>query len=232
MMKVRKLDWDSEFFGMRIGRAEVSSEKDAVALVGQRDALKGDYDLVYIFEDHGLGFCLPKAKLVDEKVVYTLQDTSQSEFNNDVMIWDARQSVTEDLLHLALVSGKYSRFKLDNAFPKGSYERLYTRWIEQSVKLNMATEVFCYMHDDTPKGLITLDMKNGRGTVGLVAIHEECQNQGIGSLMMRHVIHYALQCRCEKLSVATQLCNVPACKLYEKNGFVIESVTDVWHWWM
>lgn len=231
-MKVRKLDWDSEFFGMRIGRAEVSTEEDAVALAGKRDILKDDYDLVYIFEDHGLGFCSPQAKLVDEKVVYTLRDASQAEFNNDIKIWDARQGVTEDLLHLALVSGKYSRFKLDKAFPKGSYERLYTRWIEQSVNRTIATEVFCYMIDNAPKGLITLERKDGVGTIGLVAIHEEWQNRGVGSLMMRHVIKCAQQSGCEQFSVATQFNNLPACKLYEKNGFIIDSVTDVWHWWM
>lgn len=231
-MELRKLDWDTAFFGLNIGRAEVSSKEESEAVIGQREVLKANYDLVYVFVKHGLGFCSPDAKLVDEKVIYTLGNTCQAEYNKDVMIWDESQGVTKELLHLALVSGKHSRFKLDNSFPIGSYERLYTRWIEQSVNHSMATEVFCYMLDGTPKGLVTLDRKDGEGTIGLVAIHEECQNRGIGGLMMRHVIYYAQQSGCERLSVATQLHNGPACKLYEKCGFEVESVTDIWHWWI
>jgi dTDP-4-amino-4,6-dideoxy-D-galactose acyltransferase len=231
-MEVKKLAWDSEFFNLRIGRADLSSAEDTEALEGQKKLLKDNYDLIYVFANHGIGLHSPGAKLIDEKVVFALENTNQVEYYKDVMIWNSEQGVTKDLLHLALVSGKYSRFKLDKEFPAGSYERLYTRWIEQSVNHIMATEVFCYMIDDKPKGLVTLDRKDGMGTIGLVAIHEECQNRGVGSLMMRHVINYAQQSRCEHLSVATQLNNLPACKLYEKNGFKIDSITDVWHWWL
>lgn len=231
-MEVRKLDWDSTFFGLSIGRADVLSDENAETLANQSDALKAQFDLVYVFASHGLGFHSYNANLADEKVVYVLPEGVQGEYNNNIIVWDGNQGVTEDLLHLALVSGKYSRFKLDKAFPQGSYERLYTRWIEQSVNHAMATEVFCYMIDGVPKGLVTLDIKTDVGGIGLVAIHEDCHKRGIGTTMMRHVVHYARQQRCAKLSVATQLSNVPACKLYEKNGFVKESVTDIWHWWL
>ena len=231
-MKVERLSWDSDFFGLRIGRAVVSSEEECAALAGQRKNLEKDYDLLYVFTSHGKRFPDDKAKLVDEKVVYSLSKVVSSEANPSVVLWDANKGVTDDLLHLALVSGKYSRFKLDESLPIGSYERLYSRWIEQSVSHAMATEVFCYMIDNTPRGLVTLDRKEEKGVIGLVAIHEDCQNRGIGSAMMRHVVHYARQNQCDNLSVATQLNNLPACKLYEKSGFGMESVTDVWHWWM
>ena len=231
-MKVERLSWDSDFFGLRIGRAVVSSEEECAALAGQRKNLEKDYDLLYVFTSHGKRFPDDKAKLVDEKVVYSLSKVVSSEANPSVVLWDANKGVTDDLLHLALVSGKYSRFKLDESLPIGSYERLYSRWIEQSVSHAMATEVFCYMIDDTSRGLVTLDRKEDKGVIGLVAIHEDCQNRGIGSAMMRYVVHYARQNQCDNLSVATQLNNLPACKLYEKSGFGMESVTDVWHWWL
>lgn len=231
-MKVERLDWDSNFFGLRIGRAIVSSEEEGAALASQRKNLKEDYDLLYLFTSHGMRFPDDKAKLVDEKVVYSLSKVVPSEANPSVELWDANKGVTDELLHLALVSGKYSRFKLDDSLPSGSYERLYSRWIEQSVNHAIATEVFCYMVNIIPKGLVTLDRKNGVGTIGLVAIHEEFQGRGIGSALIRHVIRYAQAGQCIKLSVATQHDNIPACRLYEKNGFETESVTDVWHWWL
>jgi dTDP-4-amino-4,6-dideoxy-D-galactose acyltransferase len=170
--------------------------------------------------------------LVDKKVEYALSDTSQFEPNHNVTLWDNYRGVTDDLLHLALVSGQYSRFKLDENLPAGSYERLYSRWIEKSVNGTLSSEVFCYMVNEIPRGLVTLDIKNGVGTIGLVAIHEDFQHQGIGIAMMRHVIYHVKMKHCLKLSVATQFDNLPACRLYEKSGFVIESITDVWHWWL
>ena len=140
--------------------------------------------------------------------------------------------MTDELLHLALLSGKYSRFKLDDGFPQGSYKRLYSRWIEQSVNHAISSEVFCYMIEDAPRGLVTFNNKNGIGTIGLVAIHEDFQHRGIGSSIMSHVIRYSREKEIEKLTVATQLDNIPACRLYEKSGFEVESVTDVWHWWL
>ncbi|MBR5378401.1 MAG: GNAT family N-acetyltransferase [Bacteroidales bacterium] len=231
-MKVERLSWDSEFFGLRIGHAFVGSIEDSCTLASQKDRLKADYDLVYVFSNQGVEFSCEGAKLVDQKMVYTLSDYSDLKVDENVIIWDCDKLVTDALLHLALVSGKYSRFKLDNRFPSGGYERLYSRWIEQSVNHAMATEVFCYMVGDTPKGLVTLDLNEGEGTIGLVAIAEDYQHRGVGTAMMRHVISYVQKHQCKKLSVATQYDNTPACRLYEKVGFRVESMTNVWHWWL
>jgi dTDP-4-amino-4,6-dideoxy-D-galactose acyltransferase len=231
-MEIKRLEWDSDFFGLRIGRAEINSAEEARTLSDQSASVKESFDLVYVVAPHNIGFLASNAKMVDAKVVYALSDSFCSEENQDVMLWDRTKGVTDDLLYLALVSGKYSRFKLDDGFPQGSFERLYSCWIEQSVNHTLATDVFCYMIDGIPRGLVTLDNNNGIGNIGLVAIHEDFQHRGIGTAMMLHVIHYATMKQCVKLSVATQLVNEPACRLYEKSGFAVESITDVWHWWL
>ena len=231
-MEIKRLDWDSDFFGLRIGRVDIATAEECVALACQQEALEGNYDLVYVFASHGLDVSLPNVKLVDEKVVYMLPLPYYSEPNRNVRLWSQAMGVTDELLHLALVSGTYSRFKLDERFPSGSYERLYSRWIENSIKHILATEVFCYMEDRLPKGLVTLNDKNGVATIGLVSIHEDFQHRGIGTIMMHHVSHFAQGKGCKKLMVATQLKNTPACWFYEKNGFSVESITDIWHWWL
>ena len=231
-MDINRLDWDSGFFGLRIGRVSINSEEECLALAERRTLAQNDFDLVYVFASHGLDVSLPNAQLVDEKVVYKLSNTFYSESNHRVILWDSNKGVTDDLLHLALVSGKYSRFHTDEGLPAGSYERLYSRWIEQSVNRVLATKVFCYIEDEVPRGLVTLDEKDGYGSVGLVAIHEGFQSRGIGTAMMKHVIGQMHVGRIQKLYVTTQAANMPACRLYEKCGFQVESVTDIWHWWM
>lgn len=48
-MNIRCLDWDSAFFGLRIGRADVSSAAELELLATQEMLLKQQCDLLYVF---------------------------------------------------------------------------------------------------------------------------------------------------------------------------------------
>ena len=230
-MEVVPLHWDSDFFGLRIAKAVVASEEDIVALSQQEGDLRNRFDLVYIFSEPGLEMPFETARLVDKKAMFSLSAPKHIESNPAIRSWNSPVA-TDALISLALVSGKYSRFKLDDSFPARSYERLYTRWIEQSVNKAMATDVFCYMVDDAPRGLATLDFHDGQGVIGLVAVDEDYQHRGIGKALIKHAISYVHELQGERLSVATQMDNEPACRLYSGCGFSLESVTKIWHWWL
>lgn len=230
-MEIIPLHWDSDFFGLRIAKAVVALEEDIITLSSQEGNLRDHFDLIYIFSESGFEMPFEKARLVDKKAVYSLSALEYSEADPAIKSWDS--PITSDaLISLALVSGRFSRFKLDKVFPVGSYERLYTRWIEQSVNKSMATDVFCYMIDDVPRGLVTLDFHNGEGVIGLVAVDEGFQHQGIGTALIKHAISYVHRIQGTRLSVATQIDNEPACRLYSGCGFSLESVTKIWHWWL
>ena len=230
-MEIVPLHWDSDFFGLRIAKAIVASEEDIVALSRQEGELRNRYDLMYIFSEPSLEMPFENARLVDEKAVFSLLDFKYYEVNPAITGWES-PIASGALISLALLSGKYSRFKLDESFPSGSYERLYTRWIEQSVNKAIATNVFCYMADDAPRGLVTLDFHDGQGVIGLVAVDENYQHRGIGKALIKHAISYVHELQGERLSVATQMDNEPACRLYSGCGFLLESVTKIWHWWL
>lgn len=229
--KVDFLEWDSSFFGLRIGKAIVSTQEELEELSCMRDRLCEMYDLIYIFTNNDSTSPLPGSILVDRKVVYSMEVAEPSRFDGHIEEYKD-PFVSEDLLKLALASGEYSRYKLDKQFPQNSYERLYTRWIEQSVNHAIANEVFCYLINGSPKGLITLKHDNNYGDIGLVATDSECRGMGLGSAMLRHVKHYLFTKGGRKLNVATQYDNKAACHLYEKAGFIVSSCTNVWHWWL
>ncbi len=230
-MEIFPLDWDSTFFQLRIAKAVVASEEDITNLYALTEKLQERYDLIYVFSDPSLELSLEKAVLVDKKAIFSLSDPCRFDADPNIVCWEPSQGL-EPLVPLALVSGKYSRFKLDERLPVGSYERLYTRWIEQSVSQAIATEVFCYMIDGRPHGLLTLDRRDDRNVIGLVAVDEEYQHRGIGRALVRHAVSYVNKHQGKNLSVATQLDNEPACQLYSKCGFSLESVTKIWHWWL
>ena len=230
-MEIIPLNWDSEFFMLRIAKAVVATYEDITELSKRTEELQALFDLVYVFSEPGLEIPMDNAWLVDKKAIYTIDSPMHYEVDNNIKCWEQLEA-TESLISLALVSGKYSRFKVDSHFPFGSYERLYTQWINQSVNKSIATEVFCYMIDGDPRGLLTLNRRNGRNIIGLVAVDDDYQHCGIGTALIKYAISFVHGLNGGQISVTTQLDNEPACQLYSKCGFALESVKWIWHWWL
>ena len=231
-MEIRKLDWDSEFFGLQIGRVDLQTLDDAVDLALMHYDLKYQYDLLYVFSKDGLSFDAIGAELVDEKILYSKPCEPKEQYN-DISFY--KQEVpSEDLYRLALVSGGFSRFKLDERLPKGSYERLYTRWIENACpKGGTNKQILTFLDaQDVAKGLITIDYQGELGHIGLVAVDTDCQHQGIGGMIMSTLDGYLYGLGVKTLEVPTQKANKDACRWYEKNGFKVKSVTPIYHWWL
>lgn len=231
-MNIRRLEWDSDFFGLRIGRADLQTIEDSAELAAMHEYLKEDYDLLYVFDANHVGFCADNAKLVDEKVLYS-KPCEHKQFFDDVMLYQ-QPIPNESLYHLAHVSGGFSRFKLDKGFKAGSFEKMYDRWIENACpKDGTNKQIFVYGSSDTAKGMITVDYTGYLAHIGLVSVDTDCQHSGIGSRIMSSVEEYLFQLGTIKtLEVPTQKANKDACRWYEKNGFRVESVIDIYHWWL
>ena len=222
-----RLDWDSDFFGLNIGKLVLSGEDDL--LKSDIDGLV-DYDLVYIFANHGQNVPVVGSNLVDCKVIYKKSIRSNMEAISNVVAFSENKP-SSDLYKLALQSGEYSRFRLDDKMPAGSYEKLYRRWIEQSVCKAMADVVLCYYDDGKIIGMVTVAVKNNVGSIGLVAVDSSCRGLGIGSALLESVDSYLFEKGVGVVEVATQLDNAKACSWYEKNGYAVDLITDIYHWW-
>lgn len=231
-MEIRALQWDSDFFGLRIGRADILSAEDALFLAAQHEELKQQFDLLYIFDSNNIGFTANGALLVDEKILYSKPCEPRKQYNDISFFKQATPS--DDLYRLALVSGGYSRFKLDERLPQGSYERLYTRWIENACpKEGTNKQILTYLDiNSIAKGMITIDYQGELGHIGLVAVDTDCQHQGIGGKIMSTLDGYLFDLGVKTLEVPTQKANTDACRWYEKNGFTVQSRTQIYHWWL
>ena len=81
--------------------------------------------------------------------------------------------------------------------------------------------------------MITLKIDDEEGHIGLVAVGEDCRGKGIGSLLVQAVEEYLYtNTSIRLLKVVTQWENIPARHLYEKNGFLIDDKTNIYHWWL
>ena len=231
-MEIRTLQWDSDFFGLRIGRADILSSEDALFLVARYEELKQQFDLLYVFDPNNIGFNANGARLVDEKILYSKPCEPRKQYA-EVSFYQGA-SPSDDLYRLALVSGGYSRFKLDERLPKGSYERLYNRWIENACPKEGTNKQILLFKDEqnVARGMITIDHQGELGHIGLVAVDTEVQHQGIGGKIMSTLDGYLFERGIKTLEVPTQKANSDACRWYEKNGFTVQSRTQIYHWWL
>ena len=74
---VDRLQWDSDFFGLRIGRADIVSNERWQMLLQEASSSQMQYDLIYVFSERELPTDTIGMRLVDTKTIYAKSiDTS------------------------------------------------------------------------------------------------------------------------------------------------------------
>lgn len=223
--------WDTEHFGMKVGRVLVEeSVNNHMLLKIKSEAKRKGYQLLYVkgsfiennlLDDHLL--------LVDEKIVYS-QNTSliHSACANVQSVLGT--TLNEDLLQLAFESGKYSRFNCDKNFPQSAFQTLYRLWMTESLSGKIADEVLAYQVEGKTVGMMTYKKELDYYNIGLVAVSPKNAGQGIGTRLLQSFLSSISLG--SKVKVATQKCNRVACHFYEQNGFTMESITPIYHLWV
>jgi dTDP-4-amino-4,6-dideoxy-D-galactose acyltransferase len=232
---IEPLVWDSQFFGYPVAQIALDSKgSDSLdQLFAQLKAQK--IKLTYFFVppvEKGMNeHIVEKGGIfVDQKTVFLKETQKHGEYSNLIGEFQGTE-VNERLIELTLQSGIFSRFRIDKNFKKKEYERLYIEWITKSVKKEISFKTLVALKGNDIVGITTLDDEKNHANIGLVAVDESCRGRGIGRDLIHCADTIAFDSGFKKLKVVTQLQNKGACKLYEKCGFHIESITNVYHYW-
>lgn len=221
------LEWDSDFFKLKVGKCNFN-EFDDLNLI-KKEAKNESYNLVYLFSKK------PIENIND--VSYKSIDYEKDLLLSHNIIFHNIQAfrgneLKDDLLELAIESGKFSRFKLDEKFPKNSFSNLYSLWIERSVKKEIADEVLVYIENKHILGMITYKLNDHICRIGLIAVSSLSANKGIGSLLIKYLENKMLLIGISKIRVSTQFENSVACHFYERNGYKMFENLNVYHLWL
>lgn len=225
---VKKLEWDTKFFGYQIGLKTIYSVGE-FQINPLLEELK-KFKLIYIFSDVEL----PENKNllhVDSKVDFYkyLENKKQAieteEFNSKAHDY-------EELLELAYLSGNVSRYKTDFNFSNNEFEKLYKEWVNNSINKKIAFKTFIKTVNEKVVGFITLGEKDEKTSkIGLVAVHEKFQGKGIAGNLIKSCEVISTQKKYTSMEVSTQLNNKQAMAFYKKNGFNIKKITYIYHLW-
>lgn len=226
MDNVTRLDWDSDFFGYSVGKIEIDDINELP--IGQED-----YRLTYIFSKKRIPEL--EEELVDQKATFFQELNIGAEKTNlpcEIVEFKHESHSYEELLKLTYDSGVFSRFNLDKKFDNQEYEKLYKKWIDNSLNSSSNYKVYVAFDGNNLLGFITLGRKgNDLGDLGLLAVSPKARGRGIAKSLIEYCKIKSTEMGFNSLQVVTQLNNSPATKLYENAGFYLKDLIFIYHIW-
>jgi len=81
-------------------------------------------------------------------------------------------------------------------------------------------------------GVVTLGAKEKRGVVGLLGVAPKFRGMGIGTILMSAAEKCFAEHGYTDVQIVTQRINTAACRLYESCEYQIESIDNIFHFWL
>jgi dTDP-4-amino-4,6-dideoxy-D-galactose acyltransferase len=80
--------------------------------------------------------------------------------------------------------------------------------------------------------MVTLEDRDGIGTIGLIAVDPEREKRGLGRSLVQAAQSWFAKEGFEQGRVVTQAANAAACRLYEKCGYSLVKTEHFYHFWI
>ena len=233
------LEWDSHFFSQRIARARIHRLTEETAVELRSWCELNRIDCIYFLADssHAQTVRLAEASnfnFVDIRLTLYHSAKSKSNLTCKYAHSRVREAVEADiptLRSIARSSHRDSRFYFDGNFPRSLCDALYEVWIEKSFR-GWATKVFVAEDEGSAVGYITCHLRTAQvGQIGLVAVGEKAHGKGLGMELVVRALRWFAEQKVENVSVVTQGRNAVAQRLYQRTGFVTESLELWYHRW-
>lgn len=238
----RLLDWDTAFFGFRIGRVQgdslVQEKVDKINdwcryndikliyfLAGSNDAIT-----TRIAEDNG--FRLVDVRMTLAVKIPSIFFASRAPPAFMVAVRLSLREDTEILGRIARESHKDSRFFFDENIPLHLSKSLYETWIKRSCE-DYADAVLVAELNDKPVGYVSCHLceEQGIGNIGLIGVSKSERGKGIGQALVKNALEWFAERGIEEITVVTQGRNRTAQRLYQRFGFLTQEVQLWYHKW-
>jgi ribosomal protein S18 acetylase RimI-like enzyme len=231
----KMLDWDSEFFSVRIAKIEGAHLTDEI--VAQVLQWSNDHQVACLYflcasdDDRSVrvaernGFHLVDVRMELSWRVQAVANDSAPE---------VRRFQPSDLPQLQeIASGAYqlTRFYYDHHFSLAKSSELYRKWVAKSCEAR-TDAVFVASHRGKVGGFITCQLETPRrGRIGLLGVNEAARGSGIGQALVKAAQRYFSDQGLDEVFVVTQGRNIAAQRLYQGNGFRSFSTHLWYHKW-
>lgn len=228
---IEPLSWESEFFALDSAKLSFSSSAPVlaeadVAAYALVQAKVSAQQLALADGLADLGFRLVEGEV---DLVLALDNRPMLEFGDRVKaIRFATEADIPALRSAAAQAFAASRFRAP-WYQSDDSGRFYALWIEKAVLGTFDHQCLLALDEQGhPEGFVSLRNLGERETrIGLLAAFPGASGRGIGSRLMAAAIAESRRQGMQRLRVATQIGNIAALRLYQRQGAVIES-TAYW----
>lgn len=238
MPPIERLEWDSAFFGVPIGRLSMSraSAKQVAEVVHRSDG--AGLECLYWLVDGQDATSLTAAEtcgfhLVDIQMTFevSLPSRAGSGRTDRRPVRPLQPGDLPALLALAAESHRDSRFFHDGHFPEAKCAEMYREWIRKAQR-DPSDAVLVAELNDKPSGYCVCHRTVDEiGSIGLLAVAPDCQRHHLGTALVFSGLDHFTNEGLRIATVVTQGRNVASQRLYQSCGFVTKSVKLWFHRW-
>lgn len=237
-MKIEKLDWDSEFFGLKIGKVTITLDDEFDLVSFKEAAYTEKYELIYVFKFQNM---LPaEIALKAELELVDIQIAMTKKFNKEDYLnipFDFKSELTErekkECYAIAEETSIVSRFYKEKLIGPILTKELYRKWIDNTLNKSFSDGLFLDIKSNCVSGihLIKTDSINKIGHFTLTGLNANCKRQGIGSnLWMQSFAYWANKIEIEKIRSPFSFQNSESFNFHLKMGFdKIEETKYIYH---
>jgi len=228
-MALKILDWDSDFFGLKIANLDISTHTPSSSFKADNIDLiqccieKKNKEHTNFLINNGFSY-------IDDRVEYILEVPQLNNFENS----NIKLATKSDLNSLLKISNglftKDSRYNWNNIIPSSKIDEFYNLWLEKSVKGEFDDFCFIYEKNGEIIGFSTIRKIDDKNiSIGLIGVKQENHGQGIAQKLIQQIINYTHNNNFTSINVATEGKNLSAQKFYDKNEFRVNSIKS-WYY--
>ena len=227
------LEWDSQFFQRRIARLNRHRLDQATMAECALWCRQHRIDCLYFLADsndletprlaEANDFHLTDIRMTLGRVVVP-EDFAPNSFDG---FRHAREDDLRALRAIAQTSHHDTRFYFDGHFEQENCDLLYATWIENSFR-GFAQAVLVAEADGEPAAYLTCHLNDQASQIGLVGVGEGHRGKGLATKLVRAFLSWSREQGARRALVVTQGRNLPAQRLYQRNGFITSSM-DLWY---
>ena len=231
--ELRPLDWDTAFFGARMGAVvrvpagttALPAYDDLGAALGAARAagyahlifrtVVDDFPAIWAAQAAGL-------RLVDVGVDSTLAIVRRSLAvgPSNLAVRAAAEADIPVLQAIAADAFTMSRFSVDPFFTVDEVRDFHRTWTFNLCR-GLAQTVLVAESAGAVAGFIACTASDGEGRIALIATHPDFRGRGVGRTLVAAALDWFDQVNCRVVHVKTQAQNLSALALYHRSGFTV-----------
>jgi dTDP-4-amino-4,6-dideoxy-D-galactose acyltransferase len=237
---VEYLDWDSKFFGFKIGRIHIENSSVQPKILDRAidEARALDIKCLYVELPFGLpevlAYCSENSfLLVSIRTILSKKlDCGTHKINSKNITYKVDNIFYPYLIKIVKQISAVSRFNCDLKFGREKISLLYEEWLRKSCYEKYCDDLIIYVNNNEPAGFITIRIKDGHPYIDLIGVSNEQRKKGIGKCLIHDAERRLSKSGYKTLKVVTQGHNISALRTYQSMNFNIESLNMLYHKWI